>query len=122
MQKLIVIGWFFLLVIVSGIAMALSGKALHAPLSIVHKLSAVTCMVFLFLRAGVAIRLFESRPALLATIAIFVIAFLAAFVSGVVQSIPASASVLWLNLHRIAAATGAIACAVAWRLTALKLH
>ncbi len=122
MQKLIAVGWLFLLALSSGIAMALFGKPLQAPVSVVHKLSAVACIVFLILRIGVAIRLFESRPTLLATIAMFVIAFLAAFVSGIVESIPAQASGLWLNLHRIAAIVAAIACAAAWRLAVAKLH
>lgn len=122
MQKLTVVGWFFLLTLASGIAMALPGKPLHALLSIVHKLSAIACLVFLILRIGAAIRLSESKPALAATLAIFAIAFLAAFVSGIVQSIPAHVSSIWLNLHRIAAIAATIACAVAWRLTAVKLR
>lgn len=122
MQRLHVIGWLFLLALVSGLGVGLAGKALHAPLSIVHKLAAVTCMVFLVLRIGAAFRLCESRQALLVSMAFFATAFLAAFVSGIVQSIPSQAGTLWLNLHRVAAIAATVACAGAWRLMTLKLR
>ena len=115
MQKLAVIGWLFLIALVSGLAMALAGKLFHAPLSIIHKLSAVLCFVFLLLRIVVAIRLFEPRPAILATIVVFAGAFIGAFVTGVVQSIPAQAGALWLNLHRAAVIVATIAFAAASR-------
>ncbi len=122
MEKLAAIGWLFLLALLSGVAMALFGKPLRAPLSVVHKLSALACMVFLILRIGAVIRLCESRPQLSATIAMLMIALLAALVSGIVEGIPAHANALWLNLHRAAAIVATIACAVAWRLAAAKLH
>jgi len=122
MQKLIVIGWLFLLALISGVVMGLSGKTLQAPLSIVHKLSAVACMVFMVIRISAAIRLFEGRSALLVTIVTFLVACSATLASGIVQSIPAHASPLWLNLHRFASAVAAIACAVAWRLIVIGMR
>jgi hypothetical protein len=116
MQKLIVIGWLLLLVLVSGLAVGLSKKPLHAPLSIVHKLSAVACLVFLILRIGTAIRLFESRPTLLAAVAVLALSILAAFASGIVESIPGRESLAWLSVHRITSATAAIAAVIVARL------
>ena len=92
--------------------MTLSEKSLHAGVSVLHKLAAVSCFVFIILRAP-SIRLFESRPAILTFVAIFVIAFLAACVTGSIQSIPSQASPVWLNLHRTAWIIALVACSVA---------
>lgn len=121
MEKLRVIVWLFVAILVSGLCMMFAGKVLHAPLALVHKLLAVLCLVVLLRNVG-ALRAFEAPPALPAAIIVFAVAFLAAFVTGVVQSIPACASSLWLNLHRFASATAAIACAVAARLIAMAVR
>lgn len=119
MDKLRVIGWLFMAILVSGLCMIFAGKVLHAPLAVVHKLLALVCLVLLLRNVG-ALRALEAPPALPAAILVFAVAFLAAFATGVVQSIPASGSSLWINLHRIASATAAIACAVAARLIAIS--
>ena len=121
MDKLRFIVWFFVAILVSGLCMIFAGKVLHAPLALVHKLLALLCLVLLLRNVG-ALRAFEAPQALPITIIVFAVAFLAAFATGVVQSIPASASSLWLNLHRFAAATATIACAVAARLIVLALR
>jgi hypothetical protein len=122
MQRLAVIGWWFLIAVVSGVGTGLRGKPLHIPFSIVHKLSAVACLVFLALRLGAAVRLFESRSALLAALAIFSAGFLTAFVTGILQSIPSAASPLWLNAHRAGAIVAILAFAAAWRLLTLQVQ
>jgi hypothetical protein len=120
-NKLGVIGWVFVAILVSGLCMIFAGKFLHGPLALVHKLLAVFCLVWLLRSAG-ALHAFAAPPALPAAIIVFAIAFLAAFVTGVVQSIPACASSLWLNLHRVAAAIAAIACGVTARLIAMAVR
>jgi hypothetical protein len=120
-DKLGVIGWLFVAILVSGLCMIFAGKFLHAPLAIVHKLLAVLCIVLLLRSAG-ALRVLRAPPALPTAIVVFAVAYIASFVTGVVQSIPACANSLWLNLHRIAAATAAIACAVAARLVAMAVR
>jgi hypothetical protein len=122
MQKLTVIGWLFFIALVTGVGTGFAGKPLQIPFSILHKLSAMVCLVFLVLRIAAAVRLFESRPLLIAALAIFTLGFLAAFASGIVQSIPAQAGALWLNLHRASAIVATAACIAAWRLTALQLR
>ena len=119
-DKLRVIGWIFVAILLSGLCMGFAGKFLHLPLALVHKLLAVLCVVLLVRNAG-TLRAFEAPPVLPAALAVFAVAYLAAFVTGAVQSIPASASSLWLNLHRIAAAA-AIACAVAARFIAMAVR
>jgi hypothetical protein len=118
-DKVRIIAWLFVAILVSGLSMIFAGKVLHAPLALVHKLLAVLCLIVLLRNTG-ALRSFEAPPALPAAIIVFAVAFVAAFATGVVQSIPASASSLWINLHRIASATAAIACAVAARLIAIS--
>jgi hypothetical protein len=120
MQRLTVIVWLLVAALVSGVGLGFSGKPLQIPFSIVHKLSAIVCLVFLALRMGAALRMFTPRPPILAAMAIFAAAFLAAFVTGIVQSIPTQAGPLWLNLHRAAAIVATLACAAAWRLMTLQ--
>jgi hypothetical protein len=118
--KLTMIGWLLILSFVSGFAMAFCGKPLHASFSILHKLSAVAGFVFIVLRITTAIRLFETRPAVLAFVWIFVAAFFAAFVTGSIQSIPSQAGPLWLNLHRASWIIALIACGVVGRMMMLN--
>jgi hypothetical protein len=120
-DKLRFIGWFFLAIIVSGLCMSFAGKFLHGPLSIVHKLLALICLILLVRSAG-ALRAFATPTALPVAIAVFAAAFLTAFVTGVVQSIPSSAGPLWLNVHRVAAAVAAVACIIAARFIATAAH
>ena len=120
-DKLRVIGWIFVAILLSGFCMGFAGKSLQLPLALVHKLLAVLCVVLLLRNAG-TLRAFEAPPVLPAALAVFAVAYLAAFVTGAVQSIPASASSLWLNLHRIAAAAAAIACALAARFIAMAVR
>jgi len=117
-DRLGVIGWLFVAILVSGLCMVPSGRFLHILLAIVHKLLAVLCIVLLLRSAG-TLRALHAPPVLPATIVIFSVAYLAAFATGAVQSIPACASSLWLNLHRVTAGVAAIACAVAARFIAL---
>ncbi len=117
-ERLRVIVWFFVAILVSGLCMIFAGKALQVPLALVHKLLAVLCLVLLVRNVG-ALRAFTTQPALQAAIIVFALAFLGAFAAGVIQSIPACAGSVWLNLHRVAAATAAIACVVAARLAAV---
>ncbi|HTW44033.1 MAG TPA: hypothetical protein VMD58_00690 [Acidobacteriaceae bacterium] len=120
-DKLRVIVWLFAAILVSGLSMIFAGKALHVPFALIHKLLAVLCLVVLLRNAG-ALRALEAPPALPAALVVFAVAYLAAFITGIVQSIPACESSLWLNLHRVAAATSAIACAVAARLIAMAVR
>jgi hypothetical protein len=122
LDKLRIIGWLFVGILASGLCMIFADKVLHVPLAVVHKLLAVVCLVVLLRYAG-ALRAFEAPPALPTAIIVFAVAFLAAFATGIVQSIPACTSSFWLNLHRIAAATAAIACAIAARfiVTAVRI-
>ena len=60
--------------------------------------------------------LVSNLPPLTWLLVVCAVAFLAAFVTGIVQSIPACASSLWLNLHRLAAAAVTVGCAAAARL------
>ena len=117
-EKLRTIVWLLVVLLVTGFGMALSEKSLHAGFSVLHKLAAVVCFVFIILRAPTTIRLFESHPAILTFVMIFVIAFLAACVTGSIQSIPSQASPVWLNLHRTAWITALIACGVAGHMIA----
>jgi len=117
MDKLSVIGWLFAAILVSGLGMILAGRFLHMPLLIAHKLLAVACLILLLRVAGV-LRAFAAPPALPAVIVVFAVAYLASFATGAVESIPAAAGSLWLNLHRVAAAVAAIAFAIAARLIA----
>jgi hypothetical protein len=115
-HKLGVIGWLFIAILVSGLCRIAAGKSLQAPLGLVHKALALVCLILLIRTAG-SFRTFEV-PALRAAIVVFAVAYLAAFTTGIVQSIPASASSVWLNLHRITGGVAAIACAVAARVIA----
>lgn len=117
-ERLRVIGWIFAGVVGLGLGQGFAGKALRAPLGVVHKVLALVCVVLLF-RAVVALREFNAPPALLAAIAVFGVAYLAAFASGIIQSIPACTGTLWLSLHRVAAGVAIIACAIAARLMAV---
>lgn len=112
LNKLGVIAWLFIAILVSGFCEALAGRLLRMPLGVLHKLLAVLCLILL-LRIPGAIRANQVPPVLTAMMVTFGFAYLAAFVTGAVQSIPACASSLWLNLHRVAAGIAAIACAVA---------
>jgi hypothetical protein len=120
-DKLRVIVWLFVTILVSGLCMIFAGKVLHVPLALVHKLLAVLCLVMLLRNTG-ALQAFEAPPALPVALVVFAVAYLAAFVTGAVQSIPACASSLWLNLHRIASAIAAIGCAVAAHLIAMAVR
>jgi hypothetical protein len=94
---------------------------LHVPLAIIHKLLAVPCLVLLLRIAGV-LRAFHAPPVLPAAIVFFAVAYLASFVNDAVQSIPTCARSLCLNLHRVAPAIAAIACAVAARFIAMAVR
>lgn len=120
MEKLKTIGWLLIISLISGFGMAFTGKPLNAFFSVIHKLSAVVCLIFIVLRVTTAIRLFGSRPAILAFAGIFVVAFLTACVTGVTESIPSQASPLWLNLHRTAWIIALIACGAVWRMMMLN--
>lgn len=116
-----VIGWLFVAILVSGFCLSAAGRFLNVPLAIVHKLLALLCLIFLIRSAG-ALRAFHAPPALPAAIIVFSVAFLAAFATGAVETIPACASSLWLNLHRVAAGVAVIACAVAARFIAIGIR
>jgi hypothetical protein len=118
--KLTMIGWLMILSLISGFAMAFCGKPLHASFSVLHKLSAGAGLVFIVLHIATAIRLFVTRPAVLAFVWVFVAAFLAAIVTGSIQSIPSQAGQLWLNLHRASWIIALIACGVVGRM--MMLH
>ena len=117
-EKLTPIAWLFGATLVAGLLMALAGKSLQVPLAVIHKILALVCL-FLLIRAVGRLGGIHEPPALLAAIAVFAAAFLVSFATGIVESIPACAGALWLNLHRVAAAVAAIACAIAARLIAL---
>lgn len=120
-DKLRVVVWIFAAILVSGLCMIFASRVVQVPLSVVHKLLAVLFLILLVRNAGV-LRAPEATPALLAALSVFAVACLAAFGTGVVQSIPACASVLWLNLHRVAAAIAAVACFLAARLVSAAGH
>ena len=117
-DKLTPVAWLFGATLVSGLLMALGGKSLQVPLAVIHKILALVCL-FLLIRAIGRLGGIHEPPALPVAAAVFVAAFLVSFATGVVESIPACAGTLWLNLHRVAAAVAAIACAVAARFIAL---
>lgn len=121
MDKLSVIGWLVAAIVVSGLCLGFAGRALGAPLAIIHKLLALVCLVLLVRVAG-TLRSFQAPPVLPSAMIVFAIAYLMAFVTGVVQSIPACASALWLNLHRVATGIAVIACVVAARFIVLALR
>ena len=112
LEKLTPIAWLFGTTLVAGLLMAFAGKSLQVPLAVIHKILALVCL-FLLIRAVGRPGGIHGPPALPAAIAVFAAAFLVSFVTGIIESIPACAGALWLNLHRVAAAVGAIACAVA---------
>jgi len=121
MDKLGTIGWLFVATLVSGLCLSVAGKSLVVPLAVVHKLLALICLVLLLRSAG-ALRDFHAPAALPAAILVFAVAYVACFATGVVQSIPASASSLWLNLHRAAAAIATVGCAVAARFLVMAVR
>ena len=116
--KLTAIAWLFGTTLVSGLLMAFAGKSLQAPLAVIHKILALVGL-FLLIRAVGRLGGIHEPPALPAAIAVFAAAFFVSFATGVIESIPACAGALWLNLHRVAAAVAAIACAVAARFIVL---
>ena len=118
MDKLTPVAWLFGATLVSGLLMVLAGKSLQVPLAVIHKILALVGL-FLLIRAIDRPGAIHLAPALPAAIAAFAAAFLVSFATGVLESIPACAGTLWLNLHRVAAAVAAIACAVAARLIVL---
>ena len=121
-SKLGVIGWLFIAVLVSGLCYTgFAGRLVYVPLAVVHKLLALLCL-FLLLRSAGTLRGFHTPPILPAAIVVFAVAYLASFVTGGIQSIPACASSLWLNLHRVAAGIATIAFAVAARFIALAVR
>ena len=99
-------------------ARVFAGKSLEAPLSVVHKVVALVGVVLLFQAVGAA-RVWKAAPGLPAAMVVFGVAYVVAFASGIVQSIPACAGTLWLSLHRVAAGVAVLACAVAARLMAV---
>jgi hypothetical protein len=117
-EKFTPIAWLFGATLVAGLLMALAGKSLQVPLSVIHKILALVCLFLLIRAVGRLVGIHEP-PALLVAIAVFAAAFLVSFATGIVESIPGSAGALWLNLHRVAAAVAAIACAVAARFIVL---
>jgi hypothetical protein len=118
-EKLTAIAWLFGTTLVAGLLMAVAGKSLQAPLAVIHKILALVCL-FLLLRAVVRAGGIHEPPAFPAAIVVFAAAFLLSFATGVMESIPACAGALWLNLHRVAAAVATIACAVAVRFIAVS--
>lgn len=117
-EKLTPIAWLFGAILVSGLLMAFAAKPLQGPLAVAHKILALACLVLLVRAAGLLWGL-RVPPMLPAAIAAFAAAFLACFAAGIVESIPACAGALWLNLHRLAAVCAALACALAARLMVL---
>jgi hypothetical protein len=120
-EKMRIIGALFVAILASGLCMIFAGKVLHMPLAIVHKLLSVLCLVLLLRNAG-TLRAFQAPAALPVWIIVFAVAFLAAFVSGAVQSIPACANAFWLNLHRVTSAVAAIGCAMTARLITMAIR
>ncbi|HUD57377.1 MAG TPA: hypothetical protein VMR02_19255 [Terracidiphilus sp.] len=120
LSKLGVIVWLLIAILVSGFCEAFAGRILQMPLAIVHKLLAVLCLILL-LRIPGTVRALQAPP-VTAMMVVFGFAYLAAFVTGAVQSIPACASSFWLNLHRVAAGISVIACAVAARCIAMAVR
>ena len=111
-ERVLPIAWLFGATFVAGLLMALASKSLQAPLALIHKILALVCL-FLLIRAVVRPGGMHQPPALPPATAVFAAAFLMSFATGVVESIPDCAGTLWLNLHRVAAAIAAVACAVA---------
>jgi hypothetical protein len=99
-QKLIVIVWLLLAALATGLAARWVGQPLSAPLSVAHKLAALMMLILIGVRIVPALRCFAGRPTLANLTVIFVLSVLAAFTSGILESIPSQASALWLNLHR----------------------
>jgi hypothetical protein len=114
-QKLDVIGWLLLAVLASGLGVRL-GRPLAGPFTGVHKLASLLVLVFIAIRIVPVFRAFASQHAFIDVAAVFVLSFVTAFTTGVLESIPSRAGALWLNLHRISAVATAIAAALAARL------
>ncbi len=120
-QELSPIGWLLLAVLASGLGTRWLGHPLNAPVSVVHKLASLLMLIFIVIRIVPAIRSSAGRPVLSMVAVIFVFSVVAAFITGVVESIPSQAGAVWLNLQRISAAATAIAAAIAVRLLFLAI-
>jgi hypothetical protein len=119
-QKLATVGWLFVIALVSGFGAGSAIKPVQIPFSIVHKLSAVACLVVIVLRIANLHDVYKAQSSIFIAISIFAAAILLACVTGVVHSLPSQAGPLWLNLHRVAAAASTIACGVGARLVVLS--
>ena len=121
LNRFATIAWLLVAILVSGLWETVAGRHLYVPIAITHKLLAVLCLILL-LRIPGTIRAIQAPPILAAMAVVFGIAYLAAFVTGAVQSIPVCASSLWLNVHRAAAGIAVIASAVAARLIVMAVR
>lgn len=119
-QKFIVIGLLLLATLLTGVWLGLLGKPLNGLPGVLHKILALILVIFLAIRVVHSARLFDSRPALLAAVAVLAVSILAAFASGIIESIPSLEGPAWLVLHRVAASVAALAGAVTARLLILN--
>jgi hypothetical protein len=116
-QKFIVIGLWFLVTLATGFWRSKAGQA---ALPGIHKLVALTWVVYTAIVIYHAGRPVEWRAAFLAAIAVLAVAMAALIATGSLLTMPQHLNAATRNAHRMAAAAAAIAGGVTARL--LLLH
>jgi hypothetical protein len=116
-HKFIVIGLWFLATLATGFW---RGKAGQAAFPGIHKLVALTWVVYTAIVIYHAGRPVEWRAAFLAAIAVLAVAMAALIATGSLLTMPQHVNAATLNAHRVAAAAAAIAGGVTARLLLLR--
>jgi hypothetical protein len=116
-QKFIVIGLWFLVTLATGFWRSKAGQAAFPG---IHKLVALTWVVYTAIVIYHAGRPVEWRAALLAAIAVLAVAMAALIASGSLLTMPQYVNAVTLNAHRMAATVAAIAGGVTARLLLLR--
>jgi hypothetical protein len=116
-HKLIVIGLWFLATLTTGFWRGHAGQAAFPG---IHKILALTWIVYTAIVIYHAGRQLEWRAALLVAIAVLAAAMAALIATGSLLTMPQRVNAATLNAHRIAAAVAAIAGGVIARL--LLMH
>jgi hypothetical protein len=112
-HKFIVIGLLFLATLATGFWRSKAGQAAFPG---IHKLLALTWIVYTGLAIYHAGRRVEGRAALIAAIAVLALSMAALIVTGSLLTMPQHLNAATLNTHRMAAAVAAIAAGVTARL------
>lgn len=121
-HRLLFVCLFLLLALVTGFWLDNSSKLLHSFIGVAHKLLAVACVVFYIVFVAHSPRPTQSKAAWIVAIVLAFASAISLFATGAMLTMPALATRICLNVHRVASGVAVLATGLTLRLVLFRRH